>query len=288
MRRLPAAVVAVLALSVGASAQRQAPAGLRLYVFDGGTLANADISRYRLRENEVATTRMSIACYAVVHPRGVLMWDACAVPDASWTPTGKPEVQHVTLPDGQPREVTLTQALLPQLAAAGIRPGAVSYLGLSHSHWDHTGNANALAGAVWITRGAEREAMFATPPPPLSQPRTYERLRTSKRLLVTGDEHDVFGDGSVVIEFAPGHTAAHQVLIVKLPRTGTVVLSGDLYHYPEERTLKRIPTFEADPAQTAASRARIETLLRRSGAQLWIQHDLTAHAKRRKPPEYYD
>ena len=60
----------------------------------------------------------------------------------------------------------------------------------------------------------------------------------------------------MVIKLAPGHTPGHQVLYVRLPRTGPVVLSGDLYHYPEERRLGRIPTFEADQAQTRGARRR--------------------------------
>jgi N-acyl homoserine lactone hydrolase len=288
MRSLVVAfTVVVLGSGLVAGQGRPLPP-LRLYVFDGGSLESADMSRYRLREDEVATTKMSVACYAVVHPRGVLMWDACAVPDSSWRPTGKPELQRLTLPDGQMREVTLVQPLLRQLTAAGIRPEAVTHFSLSHYHWDHTANANAFARAAWIARSIERDAMFMLAAPPLTQPRTYQELRTSKPIVITGDEHDVFGDGSVVIKLAAGHTPGHQVLLVKLPRTGPVVLSGDLYHYPEERALARVPTFEADQAQTVASRAGIDTFLTRTGARLWIQHDFNAHAKLKKAPAYYD
>jgi N-acyl homoserine lactone hydrolase len=283
-----ALAAATVVLPLIASQSPTVSAGLRLYVFDGGTLASADMSRYRLRDDEVATTKMSVGCYAVVHPRGVLMWDACAVPDGSWTPTGRPELQHLMLPDGQMREVTLVKPLLPQLTEAGLRPDTITYFALSHYHWDHTGNANLFARASWIARPIERDAMFMMMPPPLTRPVTYEALSTSKPVLVTGDEHDVFGDGSVVIKLAAGHTPGHQVLFVNLPRTGPVVLSGDLYHYPEERTLGRVPTFEADQAQTAAARAGVDAFLTRRSAQLWIQHDFAAHAALRKAPAYYD
>jgi glyoxylase-like metal-dependent hydrolase (beta-lactamase superfamily II) len=264
------------------------PSALRLYVFDGGTLASADMSRYRLTEQEVKTTKMSVACYLVVHPRGTLMWDACAVPDASWTPNGTPQVRHLTLPDGQMREVTLTSRLLPQLADAGVAPERITYLALSHDHWDHTANANAFAKATWIAPRVERDAMLATPAPALTQPAPYGALWTSRSVIITGDEHDVFGDGTVVIKSAPGHTPGHQVLLVRLPKTGPVLLSGDLYHYPEERALKRVPTFEVDQAQTAASRTAIDAFLARTRAQLWIQHDFTANAALRKAPAFYD
>jgi len=287
MRRL--VVIGILLLApVALACQRGAVPGIRLYVFDGGTLASADMSRYRLTTDEVATTRMSVACFLVTHPRGVLLWDACAVPDGSWAPTGKPELQHLVLPDGQTREVTLTTPLLPQLAAAGFTPAAVTHFALSHYHWDHTAKANAFAAAMWLVRPVEREAMLAGTPPPLTQPATYSALRNSRVTSITSDDYDVFGDGTVVIKLAAGHTPGHQVLAVKLPRTGPVVLSGDLYHYPEERALGRIPTFEADQAQTATSRGSIDAFLKKTGAQLWIQHDFAGTAKLRKAPAYYE
>lgn len=288
MRRLAVNGIVLLLLAIAVSCQQRAQPVVRLYVFDGGTLASADMSRYRLSTDEVGTTRMSVACFLVTHPRGVLLWDSCAVPDGSWTPTGKPELQRLTLPDGQMREVTLTTQLLPQLAAAGFTPAAVTHFALSHYHWDHTANANAFAAAMWLARPVEREAMLAGTPPPLTQPATYSALRQSRVSSITSDEYDVFGDGTVVIKLAAGHTPGHQVLAVKLPHTGTIVLSGDLYHYPEERALGRIPTFEVDQAQTATSRGTIEAFLKKTGAQLWIQHDFAGNAKLRKAPEYYD
>jgi N-acyl homoserine lactone hydrolase len=101
------------------------------------------------------------------------------------------------------------------------------------------------------------------------------------------DDYDVFGDGTVIIKSAPGHTPGHQMLYVKLAQTGPILISGDLYHYPEERTLDRLPTFEYSPEQTRASRVAIEAFLRRTGTTLWIQHDFRANALLRKAPEYY-
>jgi len=77
------------------------------------------------------------------------------------------------------------------------------------------------------------------------------------------------------------------VLFVNLPQTGAVVLSGDLYHYKAERTLGKFPNFEFNVGQTRASRAALETFLARTKAQLWIQHDWTAHQALKKSPEFY-
>jgi glyoxylase-like metal-dependent hydrolase (beta-lactamase superfamily II) len=130
--------------------------------------------------------------------------------------------------------------------------------------------------------------LFGPKPPDKVNPANYSALKNSKTILIPTDDYDVFGDGAVVIKLAPGHTPAHQVLFLKLKKTGPIVLSGDLYHYPEERKLKRVPTFETDQAETAATRAKIEEFLQQSGAELWIQHDYIANSKLKKAPQYYE
>jgi glyoxylase-like metal-dependent hydrolase (beta-lactamase superfamily II) len=121
-----------------------------------------------------------------------------------------------------------------------------------------------------------------------TEPANFSALKNSKTVFITKDEYDVFGDKTVIIKAAPGHSPGHQVLYVKLAKTGPVVLGGDLYHYPEERKLKLIPKTEYNPEQSKASRATIEEFLKKTGAQLWIQHDYMASAKLKKAPQYYE
>jgi glyoxylase-like metal-dependent hydrolase (beta-lactamase superfamily II) len=260
---------------------------LRLYVLDCGTLHVTDPVRFQFKKEELAELDLSVACYLIVHPKGTLMWDVGAVPDSAWTPTGGPVSYRVILPDSQTRDVTVRVPLRTQLATVGISPADVTYLALSHYHYDHTANANDFAKAIWLVRPEERDTMFAAIPPGVTQPATYENLRNSKVVLLRTADYDVFGDSTVVIKSAPGHTPGHQVLYVKLAQTGGILISGDLYHYPEERLLDRVPTFEFAPEQTRATRASIEAFLKGTGAQLWIQHDLRADRLLRKAPAYY-
>lgn len=284
-----ASALASLVFAAGAYAQGAGRdvSSVRLYVLDGGVLAS-DPARYHMTDDQVQSTALSVAAYLIVHPKGVVLWDAGAVPDEERASKPAGAAQHLTLADGQGRDVTLGPTLLEQLRASGYSPADVTYLVLSHYHWDHTANANAFAGATWLVRKVEHDAMFAPNATGSIRPSTYAALASSRTEYITTDEYDVFGDGTVIIKFAPGHTPGHQVLYVKLERTGPVVLSGDLYHYPEERSLGKIPTFEFDAEQTKASRADVEAFLKRKGAALWIQHDLVAHRKLKKAPEYYD
>ena len=97
----------------------------------------------------------------------------------------------------------------------------------------------------------------------------------------------MFGDGTVVLKSTPGHTPGHQSLFLKLSKTGPIVLTGDLYHYAAERSLGKIPNND-NRAQTERSRAAIEELLKKTGAQLWIQHDILTNATLKKSPQYYE
>ena len=295
--KVMAVAVAALVFPVLAHAAGQAgspgrhpkpPQSVRLYVFDGGTLEHMDPGRFRLKKEEVSTSRMSVPSFLVAHPKGTLIWDTGAVSDAAWKPAGTPVTQHIVLPDSQERDMTVTRQLKAQLAEAGFSPADITYLALSHYHWDHTANANEFAGATWLVRQEERDAMFANEPPGATQPSSYAALRNSKTLILKNDEHDVFGDGTVVIKAAPGHTPGHQILYLKLAKTGAVVLGGDLYHYPQERTLDRVPTFEFNQEQTRATRVAIDLFLKKTGAQLWIQHDFIGNARLKKAPGYYE
>src|ERR1700674_61084 len=137
------------------------------------------------------------------------MWDVGVIPDSAFKADGAP------VPQGPS---TVPRPLMPQLAALGYMPADITYLGLSHYHYDHTANANAFAGATWLVRQSERDAMFADKPPGTTQPATYAALRNSRTLILKSDDHDVFGDGTVVIISAPGHTPGHQALYLKLAK----------------------------------------------------------------------
>src|SRR5438093_6684006 len=281
-RVFPAILLTILITAPSASAQQrkaQPPKSVRLYVFDCGSLDIPDTSPYELKKEELVTNKMSVPCFLVAHPKGTLMWDVGAVPDSSFKPGGG----HTPL-----RYATSTKPLAPQLAEIGYTPADITYLSFSHFHWDHIGNANLFAGATWLVRKLDREMMFTEPFSPRTEPANYSALKNAKTAIITKPDYDVFGDGTVVIKSTPGHSPDHQVLFLKLTKTGPILLSGDLYHYPEERKLNRVPTTEFNAAQTVASRATIEAFLKKTGAQLWIQHDFTANAKLKKAPQYYE
>jgi glyoxylase-like metal-dependent hydrolase (beta-lactamase superfamily II) len=282
LRTFGVAVAMLVSTTVGGAQAHKPPAppkSLRLYIFDCGVIHTTNGDAYSLKKEEMASTEMSIPCILVAHPRGTLMWDNGDIPDRAFPPGGGPAALGV---------VTQDKPLLPQLAAVGYAPSDITYLSMSHYHGDHVANANYFASATWLVRKVERDRMFAAEPITRSPLENYSALKNSKTILIDKDEWDVFGDGVVVIKSTPGHTPGHNVLFLKLKKTGPVVLSGDLYHYPEERTLNRLPVAEFNKEQTAASRAELEVFLKKTGARLWIEHDIVGNAKLKKAPAFYE
>jgi len=251
----------------------------RLYVFDCGVIKGLGVELFGFKKGEVPIRDFFVACYLVAHPKGTLMWDVGVIPDSAFKGDGMPVTERAS---------TVNRPLLPQLAALGYTPADITYLAMSHYHSDHTANANAFAGSTWLVRAAERDAMFAEKPAGIIEQGTFSALKTAKTTILDKDDYDVFGDGTVVIKSAPGHTPGHQVLFLKLRKTGPLLVAGDLYHYPEERTMNRFPSFEFNKEQSAASRANIDAFLKKTKAQMWISHDAATNATLKKAPAYYD
>ena len=279
---LAAFVLGAATLASHAGAAQLAPlpkvTTTRLYVFDCGTLVFNKPEDYRLTRDEVKDTNMGVTCYLVVHPKGMLLYDT-GLNDRL---VGRPLYENVLEGYGQLKFQTLSG----QLADIGVTPANINYLVLSHYHWDHVGNAGDFAGATWLVYKGDRDQMFSKAARGYAWFSQYAALEHSKTTLLSGD-HDVFGDGSVLVIATPGHTEGHCSLLVRLKNTGPIVLSGDLYHYAEERDLKRMPDEERTTG-TVESRQKIEELVRRSGAQLWIGHSMEFFRAVHKSPAWYD
>ena len=248
----------------------------RLYVFDCGTLVQTNIRWAGFEWSEVANPHLSVSCYLVMHPKGLLLFDA-GVDDRQ---VGIP--LYAASGGG-----IKSKTLLSQLAEINVRPDMIDYLAISHGHFDHTGNVGAFPGSTWLTNTAERDAMFSGPPRDNYRPALYAPLRDNRVAVISGD-HDVFGDGSVVLLQTPGHSPGHMSLYVKLRNTGGVILTGDLYHYPEQRQMDRMPPNERAPGVTAASRVRIEAFARSRDAKLWIGHDMNEFRLLLRSPAWYE
>lgn len=240
-----------------------ARAVVRLYTLDCGSLEFKDMHSFSdTGEYDGQTMTIAVPCFLIRHPKGTLVWDTGLDP------------KFVQRSDNGARGIraTLNVSLEKQLQQLNLKPTDITYLAFSHLHLDHTGNANLFTASTWILNRTELQ--WATQPTaggPIAQD-TFTGYKHAKTQLIDGD-YDVFGDGTVRILKAPGHTPGHQVLLLTLPQAGKVLLSGDLYHLRRDRQQKLIPLFNTDRAETLASFDRIERIVINTKARLVIQHD---------------
>ena len=245
---------------------------LKVYRFVVGDILVKDISLFNPGTDEGQSKRFTNSAYLIRHEKGDLIWD-----------TGLPDAL-AELPDGNDSEAFLMKmpiTMSSQLAEIGVKPEEVEYLALSHLHGDHTGNANLFKTATLLLQKEEYASLFEgeTVNP------AVDSLKNNQSVKLDGD-HDVFGDGSVIIKRAPGHTSGHQVLFLDLEETGPVLLSGDLYHFTKNREVRGVPAFNVDKELTLASMDAIEEFLKVKNAKLWIQHDFEQNQGLPTSPEY--
>jgi N-acyl homoserine lactone hydrolase len=253
----------------------------RMYVIECGENHVTDVSRWTPGVNVGKAHVFSNNCYLIKHARGWMLWD-----------TGNSD-RLATMPKGMSVAggtitVFMKKPLADSLKEIGVAPGDIKHFAMSHAHGDHSGNANLFTAATLYVQRAEYAAMFG----PESQKfgfiaANYDKLRASPAMIIDGD-HDVFGDGSVTLKAAPGHTPGHQVLVVRLPKTGPVMLSGDMVHLQYSWNNRVAPSFNFNVPQSQATIDALKAYAQRTGTQLWINHDMEQSAKVTKAPQWVE
>lgn len=252
---------------------------VKLYTLDGGTVmvnnlqlfAQDDI--YKGQSKEFAD-----AIYVISHPKGNLIWDT-GLPDGL---VGLPE--PYTTPDGA-FSVSRKDSLANQLKSIGLTPKDFLYIALSHTHFDHTGTANTFKEATWLVQETEYDYITSEEAQKTNAD-GYNAIKELQKVKKLNGDFDVFGDSTVVIKSMPGHTPGHQALYLELNESGPVLLSGDLYHFNENREHRRIPIFNFDVAQTQSSMEAFEVFAKEKGARVILQHDKSDFGSMPKAPNY--
>ena len=251
----------------------------RMYVLQCGDSKTNDVSaNWSPGVNVGMAWEFSDNCYLIRHGNSLFLWDSGMSDSIAAKPEG------VTAASGL-LTMWVRKTLASQLQALGIAPGDVTDVAFSHFHSDHVGNANLFTSAKLYIQEPEYEAAFGPNASKFNfNPAVYEKLRSNPTVKLHGD-YDVFGDGSVLIVSTPGHTPGHQSLLVRLPNRGAVVLSGDMVHFEDNWTHRRVPSRNFDKEQSLQSMEKVAALLATQHAELWINHDKAQSATIPKAPE---
>jgi N-acyl homoserine lactone hydrolase len=245
----------------------------RLYILNCGEGVAGDISRWSPGVNEGKSMDFVDNCYLIRHTQGWLLWDTGVNDAIAAMPNG--------LAPADPRAVfwRRPKTLAAQLDQLGIKSADIKGMAVSHTHPDHVGNVELFPTTMLYVQKSEYEWPGVNSVP---------RFKPEHPVTKLEGDYDVFGDGSVTILSTPGHTPGHQSLLVKLPRTGAVVLSGDAAHFKDNRDNRRVPSLNFNKDQTLASMQKISETLTKEKAQLWINHDKAQRDGLKMSPEFYD
>ena len=253
------AAVTLALTGMQAAPRRAAGPDMAMWRLDCGTIQVGDLDVFSdafLYRGQKKT--LTDSCYLIKHGAQYMLWDT-GLPASALTPS----------PAQGPFSQRLNVRIVDQLARIGVRPEQVGFVGISHSHGDHTGQAVDFPQATLLMGPADYETLSKAPD---AQARIGPWLSGAAKFVPVPRDRDVFGDGRVVMLATPGHTPGHKALLVDLPG-GAVLLTGDLYHFSQQVANSGVPSFNTDRADTLASFDRFRAIARSRRAKVIIQHE---------------
>jgi N-acyl homoserine lactone hydrolase len=254
--RIASTVAASVALAFATAAAAQTTE-LSLTRLDCGTpRAPADVNT-RFSDTFAfpgLTLQLVFSCYLIKHGNDYMIWDTGFGPNSGET------APKVTLPQ--------------HLAKLNVKPEQVKYIGISHYHADHISGAQLLPEATLLIGKGDWDVLTAPKQPAGADPAPLKHwISGGGKVEPVPLDKDVFGDGTVMMLYTPGHTPGHHSLLVKLPQTGAVILVGDAAHFHENYDSNGVPSFNYDRAETLASLDRVKKIAGNMKATVIIQHD---------------
>jgi glyoxylase-like metal-dependent hydrolase (beta-lactamase superfamily II) len=265
-------VAAALTVNSG-HAQSARPGVEKLYILNCGEGVAGDISRWSPGLNEGKSMNFVDSCYLIKHAQGWFLWDTGVADAVAAMPDG--------LAPADPKAVLWRRpkTLAGELDRLGVKPADIKGMAVSHTHPDHVGNVEMFPTTMLYVQKAEYEWPGANNAP---------RFKAEHPVTKLEGDRDIFGDGSVTILSTPGHTPGHQSLLVKLPKSGAIVLSGDAVHFTSNWEIRAVPSMNSNKEQTQASMQKIADTLTKEKAQLWINHDKAQRDGLKMSPEFYE
>ena len=260
MKRILAALIAISGTCAAQAPEGAAPPGpLKLWRLDCGRLDENRQRPWAWQQQPTPTP-----CFLIGNGNRFLLWDA----GLSRRAIG-----------GNHPVAKLERTITEQLGQIGVKPEQIEFIGISHYHGDHTGQATQFPKARLLIGAGDLEALKSKTPPGGSAPTHIQPwIDGTSPVEPLAEDRDVFGDGRVTILMTRGPTPGHSSLLVKLA-TGPVILAGDLWFSHSDALRGTMPDFNTGRAETIASRERIARMAEKLDAVIILQHEPADVAK---------
>lgn len=284
------AFISCVGLAAGAAAA--SPDGMRLYVFSSGWL---NLDKSGLQTGASGKISVPVAFFLIKHPKGNVLFDTGnndkIINDPTyWGPLA------ASLNPGRSPDI----AIDAQLDKIGVKPSDINYVILGHMHLDHAGNVGKFPNATVVYQRDEIVNAFWPKPgygccyitgdfAMLRNDVGQNEVSRRKVIELNGDL-DLFGDGSIYVHRAVSHTPGSEMVVVRLPKTGPVVLTSDVCYLMENLQGDILPsvTLAYDPAGMLDAYSWIKHLMTAEGADVIFAHDAETFKKHKHSPEYYE
>lgn len=271
------ALLAAALLPASLAGAAPAPTDVRIYTLDCGRIDFTDMANFAdTGDHDGEHGAMPVTCFLIHHGADWMLWDAGLGDEIAASPTGREMVGlHFRVP----------RTLASQLAELNLKPEDIRYVGLSHLHADHSGNAALFPHATFLVSPTELAWANGTPTPDgVQRDRVTAVLRS--KIEPVAAERDVFGDRSVRMINTPGHTVGHHSLMVHLSHAGWVILTGDVAHFAVNYQRDLVPLGNANRADTIASIERVKGLAAHYHARVVVQHAADVFKEMPRFPAY--
>jgi len=287
-----AATVAMLIGVAAAAAAADPPKEMRLYVFSSGAL---HLDKSIIQNGGSGKVEIPVGFFLIKHPKGYVLFDCgnndkiITDPDY-WGPFVK------ALDPGRSPDI----AIDAQLAKIGVKPADIKYLVLGHFHVDHAGNIDKFLDSTMVYQRDEiRNAFWPAPGyATFFITQDFAMLRNSigggmpakTKVIELDGDLDLFGDNSIYIHRAVSHTPGSQIMVVRLPKTGTVVLTSDAIYLKENLDKNLLPSVGSvyDPVGMLDAYAWVRRAMDSEGADVIFAHDPDVFKAHKHSPEFYE
>ncbi len=237
---------------------------LKVYAFTCGWVTG-DFGR--LMEGGEGDITLPVPVFLIEHPKGRALFDTGLHPDCQHDPVGRlgERLAGLFRIGFRPGE-----EIAGRLMALGRDPEKIDLVINSHFHFDHCGGNAQIPNATMVVQRREWNAGMDPDRAAKSgfNPRDFD---LGHKLRLVDGEHDVFGDGSVVVLPTHGHTPGHQSLKLRLAG-GDIVLAADACYFCRTLRERRLPRYVYDRDAMHASLDRLAAL-EKAGARIFFGHD---------------